>query len=65
MTKAHDLATLCSEHSKLDSAIARASARRHPDLDAIAKLKRRKLVLKDMIARLDESSDPWGTDAGP
>ncbi len=57
MSKARDLETLRNEHAKIAIAIAQAYARPHPDLDAISLLKKRKLVLKDEIARLDQSPD--------
>lgn len=57
MSMAHDLAKLRAEHAKLDVAIAQAYARSHPDLDAIALLKRQKLALKDQITRLDKTAN--------
>lgn len=58
MSKNHDLKTLRGEHAKIEAAIAQAYARVHPDLDGIAALKKRKLALKDEIARLESSTDP-------
>lgn len=57
MTKVHDLPKLKTEHAKLDVAITQAYARPHPDLDAIALLKKQKLALKDQIERLDKTAD--------
>lgn len=54
MSKAHDRETLRNEHSKIEVAIAQAYKHPHPDLDAISLLKKRKLALKDEIARLDQ-----------
>jgi hypothetical protein len=57
MTKVHDLEKLRNQHATLELAIAQAYKRPQPDLDAIAELKKRKLALKDEIARIHEASD--------
>ena len=54
-TQSH-LAELVQQHRALETEIADALA--HPSTDdlTIAELKRRKLLLKDQIARLEESA---------
>ena len=47
------LATLRSEHRDLDQVIVQLSASSATDLLQLQRLKKRKLALKDMIARLD------------
>ncbi len=46
------------EHRDLDDAIAALAAQSVPDQLQIARLKRRKLHLKDRIARLDDELTP-------
>ena len=55
---APDLATLKAEHRRLDSEIAALQA--EPDFDQLelARLKKRKLRLKDLIERIADSSVP-------
>lgn len=57
MSKTHDLKKLRSEHAQIEAAIAQAYARARPDLDGIAALKKRKLALKDEIARMEAPAD--------
>lgn len=52
------LAELAQEHRDLDSAIAALLAQTGPDQLQVARLKRRKLRLKDEIARLQDSLIP-------
>ncbi|NZA25521.1 YdcH family protein [Luteimonas sp. SJ-92] len=52
------LAELRVEHRDLDLAIARVQADAHADDLAVKRLKKRKLQLKDAIARLESSLIP-------
>lgn len=52
------LAILRLEHRDLDAAIAALAAMPQPDQIQIARLKKRKLRLKDEIARLQDSILP-------
>ena len=47
------LAGLRTEHRDLDDVIDRLSAQRPVDLVQLQRLKKRKLVLKDMIAKIE------------
>jgi hypothetical protein len=53
-----DLAALKAEHRRLDEEIAALSAEHGPDQLEIARLKRRKLKLKDQIQLIAASSIP-------
>lgn len=52
------LAALKQEHADLDVAVQAMAAMPMPDLLAIGRLKRRKLQLKDEIARLEDVLTP-------
>jgi len=52
------IATLKSEHRDLDEAIARAEERGLFDLLQMRRLKKRKLALKDLIAKLESQLLP-------
>jgi len=52
------LAMLRTEHRDLDDAIAALGAQSVPDQLQIARLKRRKLMLKDRINRLEDELTP-------
>jgi hypothetical protein len=52
------LAQLKQEHRDLDSAIGRLAAAPDHDQLQVTRLKRRKLLLKDNIARLEREIDP-------
>lgn len=52
------LATLRTEHRDLDDVIQRLSAQLPIDQLQIQRLKKRKLLLKDMIARLESQLVP-------
>ena len=52
------LAALVSEHRDLDDVIARLSERRPVDELQVRRLKKRKLTLKDMIAKLESELLP-------
>lgn len=52
------LADLVSEHRDLDDVIARIAADSHVDLLQLQRLKKRKLSLKDQIARLENQLIP-------
>jgi hypothetical protein len=47
---------LKAKHASLEHAINQENTRPHPDDDAICSLKKRKLQIKDEIARLTASS---------
>jgi len=49
-------AALEARHRTLEQAIAQEETRLHPDDDAIHELKKRKLAIKDQIARLSAAS---------
>ena len=49
---------LRTEHRDLDDAIAALSAQSVPDQLQIARLKRRKLALKDRIGRIEDDITP-------
>jgi hypothetical protein len=53
-----DLATLKAEHRRLDEQIAALSAEAGSDQLELARLKKRKLRLKDEIARIADSNIP-------
>ncbi|RNF83774.1 YdcH family protein [Montanilutibacter psychrotolerans] len=55
---ARRLAELRVEHRDLDAAIARFPVLRDPDDLALKRLKKRKLLLKDCIARLESALIP-------
>ncbi|MET0293404.1 MAG: DUF465 domain-containing protein [Phenylobacterium sp.] len=52
------LAALKQEHADLDVAVQAMTAMPMPDLLAIGRLKRRKLQLKDEIARIEDQLTP-------
>lgn len=52
------LADLREEHKDLDDAIQALEQRYQPDMLQIARLKRKKLVLKDEIGRLEDQLTP-------
>jgi hypothetical protein len=52
------LAELRVEHQDLDAAVAALAAKPLPDQIQIARLKKKKLLLKDMIARLEDQLTP-------
>lgn len=52
------LAILREEHQDLDDAVAALQQRPQPDMLQIARLKRRKLSLKDEIVRLEDQLMP-------
>lgn len=52
------LAALKLEHKDLDASVEALSAQPRPDMLQIARLKKRKLVLRDEIARLDDQLFP-------
>ena len=52
------LATLREEHQDLDDAVTALEERPQPDMLQIARLKRRKLALKDEIVRLEDQLMP-------
>ena len=52
------LDSLKAEHRRLDEQIAALSAEHGPDQLEIARLKRRKLRLKDQIERISDSNIP-------
>ena len=52
------LAELRQEHGDLDAAIAAISDSPHCDLLQLTRLKKRKLQLKDLIARIEDSLLP-------
>ena len=53
-----DLDSLKAEHRRLDQQIAALSAEHGPDQLELARLKRRKLRLKDQIERISDSNIP-------
>jgi hypothetical protein len=52
------LAELKIEHLDLDAAVEALSAKPQPDQIQIARLKKKKLMLKDVIARLESRLTP-------
>ena len=52
------LADLREEHTDLDDAIQALEERYQPDMLQIARLKRKKLALKDEIGRLEDQLTP-------
>ena len=52
------LAELKVEHFDLDAAVEALNAKHQPDQIQIARLKKKKLLLKDMIARLEDQLMP-------
>jgi len=52
------LADLREEHKDLDDAIQALEERYQPDMLQIARLKKKKLVLKDEIGRLEDQLTP-------
>lgn len=52
------LAALREEHQDLDDAVTALEERPQPDMLQIARLKRRKLALKDEIVRLEDELTP-------
>jgi hypothetical protein len=52
MSTVDQIESLKEKHQSLEQAIAQESLRPHPDDDTICSLKKRKLLLKDQIARL-------------
>ena len=52
------LAQLRQTHQDLDAAVAALEARPQPDQLQIARLKKKKLILRDQIAKLDNRLTP-------
>jgi hypothetical protein len=52
------LAHLRQEHDDLDAAVQALEANPHPDQLQIARLKKKKLILRDQIAKLDNRLTP-------
>jgi hypothetical protein len=52
------LSDLRQDHSDLDAAVQAISATPMPDILLIARLKRKKLALKDEIARIEDQLNP-------
>lgn len=52
------LAQLRQAHQDLDAAVAALEARPQPDQLQIARLKKKKLILRDQIAKLDNRLTP-------
>jgi hypothetical protein len=52
------LSELRQDHADLDSAVQAISATPMPDMLLIARLKRKKLALKDEIARIEDQLNP-------
>ena len=52
------IATLRIEHQDLDDAVAALSAANVPDMIQIARLKRKKLALRDQIVLLEDQLTP-------
>jgi hypothetical protein len=52
------LAELKVEHLDLDAAVDALAAKPQPDQIQIARLKKKKLLLKDMISRLEDQLTP-------
>lgn len=52
------LERLRSEHRDLDTAVAAISGQANPDMLAIARLKKRKLLLRDEIAWIEDQLVP-------
>jgi len=56
MSTMEHIEALKAKHASLEQAISQENMRPHPDDDAICSLKKRKLQIKDEIARLLASS---------
>lgn len=52
------LATLRVEHEDLDASVAALAAIQHPDQVRVARLKKKKLTLRDEIARIEDALTP-------
>ena len=52
------IATLRIEHQDLDDAVAALSAANVPDMIQIARLKKKKLALRDQIVQLEDQLTP-------
>ncbi len=52
------LVHLRQEHDDLDAAVRALEANAHPDQLQIARLKKKKLILRDQIAKLDNRLTP-------
>jgi hypothetical protein len=52
------LATLKVEHQDLDAAVSALQAKAQPDQIQIARLKKKKLILRDMIALIEDRLTP-------
>jgi hypothetical protein len=52
------LATLKVEHQDLDAAVGALEAKSRPDMIQIARLKKKKLRLRDEIVRLEDELNP-------
>ena len=52
------LATLRVEHEDLDASVAALAAVQHPDQVRVARLKKKKLTLRDEIARIEDALTP-------
>jgi hypothetical protein len=55
MATVDHIEALKMKHASLEQAIDQESTRPHPDDDAICSLKKRKLMIKDEIARLSSA----------
>ncbi len=53
-----ELARLRQEHQDLDAAVLALHAMIHPDQLQVARMKKRKLVLRDQIAKLENRLTP-------
>ena len=53
-----ELARLRQEHRDLDTAIEAVQGQSHPDSLQVQRLKKKKLILKDRIAALEDSLTP-------
>ena len=56
MSTVDHIEALKAKHASLEQAIDQENLRPHPDDDAICSLKKRKLQIKDEIARLSTAS---------
>jgi hypothetical protein len=52
------LATLRVEHQDLDAAVSTLQGKPMPDQIQIARLKKKKLILRDLIARIEDRLTP-------
>lgn len=52
------LASLRVEHEDLDASVAALAAVQHPDQVRVARLKKKKLTLRDQISRIEDALTP-------